>query len=112
MTRILCKKISQIEQSVVEIFGAPFFTHVSIKSRITGEKLKSVKNGKNLIIHISHKEHNAKRISSIAFIFQKIVELGGTTLMFVGCEISYGTYNNWNGFKHVIYFVSVHFLTL
>ena len=74
VTRILCKKISQIERSVVEISWAPFFTHVSIKSRITGEKLKSVKNGKNLIIHISHKEHNAKRISSIAFIFQKLVE--------------------------------------
>ena len=72
--RILCKKISQIEQSVVEISWFPFFTHVSIKSRKTGEKLKSVKNGKNFIIHIRHEEYNAKKISSIAFIFQKLVE--------------------------------------
>ena len=43
VTRILCEKISQIERSVLEISWAPFFTHVSIKLRKTGEKLKSVK---------------------------------------------------------------------
>ena len=53
---------------------SPALAKAETNLKKTGEKLKSVKNGKNFIIHIRHEEYNAKRISSIAFIFQKLVE--------------------------------------
>ena len=73
----LCKNFSEIGGPVPEKTAGKNFADVSKKRKNRCEKSIFTKNEKNFIIHIRHKEHDAKNHMSISILVQKLVLKGG-----------------------------------